>query len=317
MSFVWLQRYNGMAAMKKSWLFFLMLFFTMIYPHPDAKAEAYLYGEGQSMGIADEQGTILPPEYYIYENTLSFVFCDTNDKWGFYDKASGFLQVAAYDFVYDECVDPEEADPSSPILVGQNHDQIAYLNRSNGEVIIPFQYYYFGLCSEFCNGYAVVMKDEYDPYGDQSPQCILIDEAGNEIMFPDECMPCSFVSNNSVVVYKEYIETRQNIICHYFRHGLGTVDGSILLPPKYDYIAYFHEGYACVKQDGRWGHIDDQGNEIVAPTYELLEEVCGGEGYYFKDGVAELLLMDETVINIDYSGNVVDVPNPRRYIDYY
>lgn len=308
-----LQRYSEMTRTIKLWkpcLLLIMLLFAMTYAHVAAKADTYIYGESQSMGIADEQGIILPPEYYIYENALSFVFCDTTGKWGFYDKASGFLQKPAFDHVYDGNTSMK-ADLHSPILVADQNFQIAYLERTNGKVIIPFQYQYFGLCSEFCNGYAVVLK------GDESCKAILIDEAGNEITFPDECTPCSFVYNGRVVISKEYVIKEHNTIETDYKYGLGLVDGSILLSPKYDYIADFCEGYASIKQDGKWGHIDDRGNEIVAPTYELLEEVCGSEGYYFEDGVAELLLVDETVIYIDHFGNVVDVPNPRQYSDYF
>lgn len=262
-----------------------------------ASADTYIVGNKYNMGLVNDDGEILSPDYYIYETELSFVFSDSSGKWGYFDKQSGFLQLPMFDYVYDRFC----TDPNSPILV-ENDQKIGYLDRKNGKVLIPFQYSYYTEYSEFCNGYAVVKKA--NPNIREDCSIVLIDKSGYEFKFPDGLIPVSYVYQDIVVILQKV-----KVSNYEWQHsyGLGKTDGSIYMLPCYDFISNFHEGYACVKKAGKWGHINVQGEEIVPPIYELAEEDCGSEGYFFDKGVAKLYLSNETIIYIDYYGNEVEI----------
>lgn len=277
--------------MKCNMLVMSLLICCGIFCANSACADAFIEGEHPSMSLKNEKGeTILSCEY-MYETPLSIVYSNASDKQGFWDKRSGYLQAPIYDQVYDlDCNDPD-----LPILV-EKDGKIGYLARSNGDVVIPFYYKYYWDYSEFYNGYAAVLLPENS---EEAPRAVLINTEGHEIYFEDGLEPASFVYDDVIVVMKPGEEAGKT------KFGLGTTSGEILLYPKYDYIADFYEGYASIKQAGKWGHIDTQGHEVVPPTYTLDEEICGSEGYYFEDGMAVLLLEDDTPLFIDYNGNEI------------
>lgn len=254
-----------------------------------------------------------------YESALSFVFCERRDererrieveqkqgiaptsaenwKWGFYDKKSGYIQQPCYDEIYD--LDCDDAD--APILVGIG-ENYGHLVRSSGAIAIPFVYGYCGENSEFVNDYAVVEKRE------ATGEChdVLITTSGEEIAFPEGYELTSFVYQDKIVVsYCFECEDEYSGIYYDFLYGLGTTNGEIYLRPQYDYISNFHEGYACIQIEHRWGHMDADGNIIVPPIYDLDEEEMGGAGYYFENGVAKLVLQDGNTIYINYAGEEV------------
>ena len=183
--------------------------------------------------------------------------------------------------------------------IGENY---GYLVRSSGAIAIHFVYGYCGENSEFVNDYAVVEKRE------ATGEChdVLITTSGEEIAFPEGYELTSFVYQDKIVVsYCFECEDEYSGIYYDFLYGLGTTNGEIYLRPQYDYISNFHEGYACIQIEHRWGHMDADGNIIVPPIYDLDEEEMGGAGYYFENGVAKLVLQDGNTIYINYAGEEV------------
>lgn len=54
------------------------------------------------------------------------------------------------------------------------------------------------------------------------------------------------------------------------KYGFVDINNKLVVDYKYDYATEFNEfGFASVKKDGKWGAIDEQGNEIVSPNYEF------------------------------------------------
>ena len=50
--------------------------------------------------------------------------------------------------------------------------------------------------------------------------------------------------------------------------------GNIVIDYQYDRVTEVDEyGYAGIKQDGKWGAIDNQGKVVVEPTFDLQEEI--------------------------------------------
>lgn len=73
----------------------------------------------------------------------------------------------------------------------------------------------------------------------------------------------------------------------------GFVDnnGNKIVDYKYDQVTEFNEyGFAAIKQGEKWGAINDKGEEVIAPTYELkgeIEPVFIGKYYRVSYGFGE------------------------------
>lgn len=68
-----------------------------------------------------------------------------------------------------------------------------------------------------------------------------------------------------------------------------------LVEPKYDRIGFFEEGMCLVMKDGKWGYIDETGQEVISPRFV-------GECSNFSGGHA---LVEGGTKVIDRSGNYV------------
>ncbi len=237
---------------------------------------------------------LLSGHYFVNETLLSIIFEDENGKVGFYDKESGFMQSPCYDEVYDFTCE----DSHYPILVGlDNH--YGYVDRSTGKIVIPLQYSGYTSCSEFLNGFALVVTTTIDQDGYDSDKLILIDAEGQQVVFPDDISPDGYVQDNGLLV----VSNRLNDLS-ILQFGLCNTRGEVIVYPQYDWICEFQNGFASFRQNGRWGHMDEQGNIIVAPQFVL----CEGDkpGYYFQDdGTATLNLVDGTCVVIDVNGNMI------------
>lgn len=56
--------------------------------------------------------------------------------------------------------------------------------------------------------------------------------------------------------------------------GFTDKNGNVVVEAKYDKVTEFNEyGFAGVKLDGKWGVVNSKGEEILAPTYNLNEEI--------------------------------------------
>ena len=59
--------------------------------------------------------------------------------------------------------------------------------------------------------------------------------------------------------------------------------GKALISPKYEDAGAFCRGLAPVKLDGKWGFIDEKGNEIVPPTFELASPLSKSGTAWIKN----------------------------------
>lgn len=72
---------------------------------------------------------------------------------------------------------------------------------------------------------------------------------------------------------------------------------------RYSSVGYFHEGYARAKKNGKYGFVDENGNEIIPPKYEWVGQ--------FKEGVARVFSNNKAGY-IEKQGKVVI---PEKYDD--
>lgn len=81
---------------------------------------------------------------------------------------------------------------------------------------------------------------------------------------------------------------------------------SVVIPQRFERVFPFSEGLAAVRIKGRYGYIDEAGNEVIAPKFDL----AGG----FFQGLAEVLVGQQTGI-IDKAGTIIVKPQfARAYV---
>jgi hypothetical protein len=93
-----------------------------------------------------------------------------------------------------------------------------------------------------------------------------------------------------------------------FDNGLcGAVnrDGSIAVPPRYDFVDDFHEGRAVVRSRGLYGFVDTQGRVVVEPQYAIAGRYRLGLAEVDVDGKSALIdLEGKPVLEPRFAGAV-------------
>lgn len=157
----------------------------------------------------------------------------------------------------------------------------------NGNILFLSQYdeireYHDGLAV------AIVIIDPGWPAVPTWKFCV-IDKTGKEVVplskynkISDFCEGMASVEN-----YVE-INGQRRLRC-----GFIDKTGKLVVPPQYDEVRGFSEGYAALKIDGKWGFINKTGKEVVSPHYDHVKdfseglaavEIDGKWGYIDKTG---------------------------------
>ncbi len=80
------------------------------------------------------------------------------------------------------------------------------------------------------------------------------------------------------------------------KYGFVDNNNKKVVDYKYDKAYEFNEnGFAAVKKDGKWGAINEQGQEVISPSYELedqLEPSFIGKYYKVTYGFGEFYYTD-------------------------
>lgn len=98
--------------------------------------------------------------------------------------------------------------------------------------------------------------------------------------------------------------TISTIVAQETKAGIIDKTGNFVVYPQYDEIGVFHEGLACVENDGKWGFIDKTGREVISPQYD--------EAAVFQDGLAVVKKNGRYVI-IDKSGKEFTMSHYRSF----
>ena len=60
------------------------------------------------------------------------------------------------------------------------------------------------------------------------------------------------------------------------RYGAVDSTGKVVVKPIYECKISFHEGFACIRRDCRWGFINEAFEEVISPIYDLAGDFqCG------------------------------------------
>ena len=101
--------------------------------------------------------------------------------------------------------------------------------------------------------------------------------------------------NGDVVQNKEvYPNNKLYSVLKDGKWGFENAAGEFKVPCKYDLVTELNEfGFAGVKQDDKWGVINEKGEEIVVPMYEI-------DAYYFPKFVGKYQLQqNETLVVVE------------------
>jgi hypothetical protein len=69
-------------------------------------------------------------------------------------------------------------------------------------------------------------------------------------------------------------------------------DGTVAVPPRYDWVGQFSDSRAAVRLGGLYGFVDEDGREIVKPQYRIVDDYKFGFAQVDVDGKSGLIDRD-------------------------
>jgi hypothetical protein len=73
-------------------------------------------------------------------------------------------------------------------------------------------------------------------------------------------------------------------------------DGTVAVPPRYDWVGKFSENRAAVRLSGLYGFVDEDGREIVKPQYRIVDDYQFGFAQVDVDGKSGLIDRDGKMV---------------------
>jgi hypothetical protein len=69
--------------------------------------------------------------------------------------------------------------------------------------------------------------------------------------------------------------------------NFGMIDrnGKEIVPLEYEALAYFSEGLAAAKKDGKWGYVNRNGEEVIPPQFDVVYDFKQGKATVKKDDI--------------------------------
>jgi hypothetical protein len=86
--------------------------------------------------------------------------------------------------------------------------------------------------------------------------------------------------------------------CMFYGGLCGAVrrDGSVAVPPRYDWVGAFADGRAAFRLNGLYGFVDEDGHEIVKPQYRVVGDYKFGFAQVDVDGKSGLIDRDGKIV---------------------
>jgi hypothetical protein len=83
-------------------------------------------------------------------------------------------------------------------------------------------------------------------------------------------------------------------MCMFPRGLCGAVrrDGTVAVPPRYDWVGTFSDNRAAIRVGGLYGFVDEDGREIVKPQYRIVDDYKFGFAQVDVDGKSGLIDRD-------------------------
>jgi hypothetical protein len=73
-------------------------------------------------------------------------------------------------------------------------------------------------------------------------------------------------------------------------------DGTVAVPPRYDWVGTFSENRAAVRAGGLYGFVDEEGREVVEPQYRIVGDYKFGFAQVDLDGKSGLIDRDGRMV---------------------
>lgn len=126
----------------------------------------------------------------------------------------------------------------------------------------------------------------------------IYDENGNAIKDLDEKLAVSFINNFAVVNEKApYFDSAsqdwKSETGKYFIYN--ATSGENITPEGYDNVLWFEDGYCPVSKDGKWGFIDENGNEVTDFIWDDVSTLYSGKAYVGINGIYGVLNLPESL----------------------
>ena len=257
-------------------------------PFSQGRAVVGVYGENgfPCFGLIDTEGDLLlEPRYSrIEEDDFCYLMYEADPVMGlvgWLDKQSGFIQEPKYDYLWDNRTDCGLILANWREESGEYKD--AYLRRDTGETAILLQEQgELYPDAEFSEGYAFIRIELFDGYSFAE---YLIDRDGNKTAFPSGIYPGGSVNEGVLRI------TDGDSLC-----GLARPDGTVIVPPQYEYVEDASEGRIFFHQDAKLGIMDLEGHVILPASLDYdpgWDYFGGGEKHFFHNGYALAKLCDE------------------------
>jgi len=250
--------------------------------------EVYSFSEGMSKvvkngkyGFMDQTGNIVIDMQYDFARAFSEEFAAVStggfrdiDK-DYVDGKWGFIDRSGkvvVPIIYDKVCNFSEG-----LAAVVENGKLGFVDIT-GKVVIPPTYNY-GMYEEyyFCNDLAVVSTGGFD-----SPGFSVIDRTGNpafdfkydygRLTGYSEGMLAVGVGGDWGFGGSYYLARSYNGD----KYGFIDTDGNEIIAPIYDYVDDFHEGIAVVCKDGKLGAIDKEGNVVVPIIYANVSHSSEG-----------------------------------------
>jgi hypothetical protein len=234
---------------------------------------AVLPPQNTKWGFIDRSGNFaIPPQFdqvdWAFSEGLAAV--EISKKWGFIDQRGGLAVPLKYDKV------DTFSETLSSVVLGA---KAGFVDRSGNEVI-PLRYDGAGFFSE---GTAVVNVDG---------KSIYIDKQGTQII------AASFAQAGPFREGRAWFQQAKG-------QPLGFMDknGAVVVPPKFDFVFSFSEGFAIVHTggtSGKWYYIDRAGKQAFSAKFRIAE--AGGSD--FSEGLSGIG-PDDKFGYIDHNGKMI------------
>jgi len=236
---------------------------------------------------------IIPLTYSGYGDGVSHISIgDTiavsrDGLWGIIDHTGAYILPPTHDWIGWSVNGFAEFSTIDPI--SQNR-YVGILNMKTGETIVPAIYQ----GSFFAGENIVLMRG--GELGSHDNNVLINLETGQQFTFPyniGDCIqhcgpiPPQFVNGISIVHVVDFDSYWSRI------YGLADNQGREILPPTYDFMDWLPGGLLVVRKDEKWGIIDRNGQIVLPLIYCEIETALGGRNP--NDNISAIRLGGEWV----------------------
>ena len=258
------------------------------------------------LGILDLQGKeIIPVEYEDLSINGENIYTKNEEEEKYFDKNGNEIQNTIYKCIYSIengkyylTINEDSLygilDSNKQVLVENSYSYLEYLFNdyfiandnnlgiinSKGEVVLDFKYNIISKIENSSVIQAKIVKDNSIELFSKDLKSIGIFENAN-IKKEDNYIEINsknktvYIDLNGNILENEELFKNNNLfsVQENGKYGFKDKTGKIVVNCVYDEVTEFNEyGFAGIKQDGKWGVIDQNKNIILEPTYEFENE---------------------------------------------